>query len=103
MTLCELDRLRNLVIRSEIKRTDTIEEMVFKAYLKHKNLKDTAKEINELNFRDNNGELIRTSQQEVSDIIKNKNNIQKISDKELYDYVTSTFKANKRKAMKRWG
>ena len=69
--------------------------MVFKSYLKHENLKDTAKEINELNFRDNNGELIRTSQQEVSDIIKNKNNIQKISDKELYDYVTSTFKANK--------
>lgn len=65
-------------------------------------MKDTAKKINELNFRDNNGELIRTSQQEVSDIIK-KNNIQKISDKELYDYVTSTFKANKRKAMKRWG
>ena len=101
MTLCELDRLRNLVIRSEIKRTDIIEEMVFKSYLKLENLKDTAKEINELNFRDNNGELIRTSQQEVSDIIKNKNNIQKISDKELYDYVTSTFKANKRKAMKR--
>ena len=33
MTLCELDRLRNLVIRSEIKRTDIIEEMVFKSYL----------------------------------------------------------------------
>ena len=65
--------------------------MVFKSYLKHENLKDTATEINALNFRDNNGELIRTSQQEVSDIIKNKNNIQKISDKELYDYVTSTF------------
>lgn len=30
MTLCESDKLRNLVIRSEIKRTDTIEEMVFK-------------------------------------------------------------------------
>ena len=73
--------------------------MVFKSYLKHENLKDTAKEINELNFRDNNGELIRT----ISDIIKNKNNIQKISDKELYDYVKSTFKANKRKDMKRWG
>lgn len=103
MTLHELDRLRNLVIRSEIKQTDTIEEIVFKSYLKHENLKDAAKEINELNFRDNNDELIRTSQQEVSDIIKNKNNIQKISDKELYDYVMSTFKANKRKAMKRWG
>lgn len=103
MKLCESDKLRNLVIRSEIKQTDTIEEMVFKSYLKHENLKDTTKEINELNFRDNNGELIRISQQEVSDIIKNKNNIQKISDKELYDYVTSTFKANKRKAMKRWG
>ena len=103
MKLCESDKLRNLVIRSEIKQTDTIEEMVFKSYLKHENLKDTTKEINELNFRDNNGELIRISQQEVSDIIKNKNNIQKISDKELYDYVTSTFKANKRKARKRWG
>lgn len=103
MKLCESDKLRNLVIRSEIKQTDTIEEMVFKSYLKHENLKDTTKEINELNFRDNNGELIRISQQEVSDIIKNKNNVQKISDKELYDYVTSTFKANKRKAMKRWG
>ena len=37
MTLQELDRLRNLVIRSEIKPTDSIEEMVFKAYLKHEN------------------------------------------------------------------
>lgn len=103
MKLQELDRLRNLVIRSEIKQTDTLEEMVFKAYLKHENLKDTAKEINELNFRDNNGELIKTSPEEVSEIIKNKNNIQIIRDKELYDYVKSTFSANKRKAMKRWG
>lgn len=30
MTLCESDKLRNLVIRPEIKRTNTIEEMVFK-------------------------------------------------------------------------
>lgn len=30
MTLYESDKLRNLVIKSEIKRTDTIEEMVFK-------------------------------------------------------------------------
>ncbi|MCI9279331.1 MAG: hypothetical protein HFJ02_00845 [Bacilli bacterium] len=103
MKLQELDRLRDLVIRSEIKQTDTLEEMVFKAYLKHENLKDTAKEINELNFRDNNGELIRTSSEEISEIIKDKNNRQVIKDKELYDYVKSTFSANKRKAMKRWG
>lgn len=103
MKLQELDRLRDLVIRSEIKRTDTLEEIVFKAYLKHENLKDTAKEINELNFRDNNGELIRTSSEEISEIIKDKNNRQIIKDKELYDYVKSTFNANKRKAMKRWG
>lgn len=103
MKLQELDRLRDLVIRSEIKRTDTLEEIVFKAYLKHENLKDTAKEINELNFRDNNGELIRTSSEEISEIIKDKNNRQIIKDKELYDDVKSTFSANKRKAMKRWG
>lgn len=103
MKLQELDRLRDLVIRSEIKRTDTLEEIVFKAYLKHENLKDTVKEINELNFRDNNGELIRTSSEEISEIIKDKNNRQIIKDKELYDYVKSTFNANKRKAMKRWG
>lgn len=96
MKLQELDRLRDLVIRSEIKRTDTLEEIVFKAYLKHENLKDTAKEINELNFRDNNGELIRTSSEEISEIIKDKNNRQIIKDKELYDYVKSTFNANNR-------
>ena len=43
MKLQELDRLRNLIIRSEIKQGDTLEEMVFKAYLKHENLKDTAR------------------------------------------------------------
>lgn len=32
MALHELDRLRNLVIRSEIKQTDTIEEMIFKSF-----------------------------------------------------------------------
>lgn len=103
MKLQELDRLRNLIIRSEIKQGDTLEEMVFKAYLKHENLKDTAKEINNLNFKDNDGTLIRTSPEEVSDIIKDKNSIQVIKDKELYDYVKSTFNANKRKAIKRWG
>lgn len=103
MKLKELDRLRDLVIRSEIKQTDTLEEMVFKAYLKHENLKDAAKEINELNFRNNNGELIRTSPEEISEIIKDKNNMQVINDKELYDYVKSIFNANKRKAMNRWG
>ncbi len=102
MKLQELDRLRDLVIRSEIKQDDTLEEMVFKAYLKHENLKDTAKEINNLSFKDNNDELIRTSPEEVSDIIKDKNSIQVIKDKELYDYVKSTFNANKRKAIKRW-
>lgn len=103
MRLQELDRLRNLIIRSEIKQGDTLEEMVFKAYLKHENLKDTAKEINNLNFKDNDGALIRTSPEEVSDVIKDKNSIQVIKDKELYDYVKSTFNANKRKAIKRWG
>lgn len=77
--------------------------MVFKAYLKHENLKDTAKEINDLNFKDKNDELIRTSPEEVSEIIKDKNNIQVIKDKELYDYVKLVFSDNKRKAMKRWG
>ena len=89
MTLCELDRLRNLVIRSEIKRTDIIEEMVFKSYLKHENLKDTAKEINELNFRDNNGKLIRTSQQEVSDINNNP-----ARQAELVEYLDGLFKSD---------
>ncbi len=103
MKLQELDRLRNLVIRSEIKQDDTLEEMVFKAYLKHENLKDTAKEINNLSFKDKNDELIRISPEEVSDIIKDKNSIQVIKDKELYDYVKSIFNANKRKAIKRWG
>lgn len=103
MKLQELDRLRDLVIRSEIKQTDTLVEMIFKSYLKHENLKDTAKEINDLNFRDNNDELIRTSPEEVSEIIKDKNSIQIIKDKELYDYVKSTFNANKKRAMKRWG
>lgn len=84
MKLQELDRLRDLLIRSEIKQTDTLEKMVFKAYLKHENLKDTTKEINELNFRDNNGELISTSSEEISEIIKDKNNRQIIKDKELY-------------------
>lgn len=84
MKLQELDRLRDLLIRSEIKQTDTLEKMVFKAYLKHENLKDTTKEINELNFRDNNGELISTSSEENSEIIKDKNNRQIIKDKELY-------------------
>ncbi len=103
MKLQELDRLRDLVIRSEIKQTDTLVEMIFKSYLKHENLKDTAKEINDLNFRDNNDELIRTSPEEISEIIKDKNSIQMIKDKELYDYVKSTFNANKKRAMKRWG
>ncbi len=61
-----------------------------------------SKEINNLSFKDNNDELIRISPEEVSDIIKDKNSIQVIKDKELYDYVKSTFNANKRKAIKRW-
>ena len=103
MKLQELDSLRDLVVKSEIKQTDTLEEMVFKLYLRYGNLKDTAKEINALNFRDNNDELIRTSPEEVSEIIKDKNSMQIIKNKELYKYVKSTFNANKRKAMKRWG
>ena len=86
MTLQELDRLRNLVIRSEIKPTDSIEEMVFKAYLKHENLKDTADEINNLQIKKDNNDFIKISK-----------------DKELYDFVESKFKSNKKKAQKRWG
>ena len=73
MTLQELDRLRNLVIRSEIKPTDSIEEMVFKAYLKHENLKDTADEINNLQIKKDNNDFIKISKETVSEIIKDKN------------------------------
>ena len=101
MRIQELDRLRALTVRSEINENDTLEVMVFKAYLKHENIKDASNEINDLNYKDKNNNVIRTSPQEVSDIIKDKNTV--IEDKELYDYVKSTFNSNKRKAIRRWG
>lgn len=103
MTLQELDRLRDLVIRSEIKPTDSIEEMVFKAYLKHENLKDTADEINNLQIKKDNNDFVKISKETVSEIIKDKNSEYIIKDKELYDFVESKFKSNKKKAQKRWG
>ena len=103
MTLQELDRLRNLVIRSEIKPTDSIEEMVFKAYLKHENLKDTADEINNLQIKKDNNDFIKISKETVSEIIKDKNSEYIIKDKELYDFVDSKFKSNKKQAQKRCG
>ena len=103
MKLQELDGLRALVIRSEIKANDTLEEMIFKSYLKHENLKDTVTEINNLGFKGSDGEVIRIFPRQVSDIIKDKNTKQIIKDSELYDYVKKTFNSNKKMAIRRWG
>ena len=56
-----------------------------------------------MQIKKDNNDFIKISKETVSEIIKDKNSEYIIKDKELYDFVESKFKSNKKKAQKRWG